>query len=507
MKPEDYSMTAQPHKPWHAPLFDTLVALKAACPVSFHVPGHKYGQSIANHSDTPIAALQSLTSVMNIDVTELSVTDDLHAPSGVIEEAQCLAAAAFGAEQTFFLVGGSTAGNLAMLLAVCEPDDLIIVQRNAHKSVLNGLKLAGARAVFLMPEREAETGLDVVPSLELVEQALQQYPEAKAIFLTNPSYYGLHVNLGPYANLIHRYGKLLLVDEAHGAHYGLHPAFPQSAIQAGADAVVQSTHKTLQALTMGAMLHLQGERINRQAIVEALRMIQSSSPSYPIMASLDITRAMIETRGHEMFERGLEAADAFRRWVNEQDGYRIAEAAADGVKIDPLRISLCDATGKLTGFDLQKKLEAFGCYTELADSTYAVLIFGMEASSTDVDRLQQALLVIQKEVSEEEAIHARYSGTHHSTMQSRLSAPVKFSRFGVKSSSGRGIERIRLEEAEGRYSAEAVIPYPPGIPLLYEGELISSEVIRVIKQLVADGARCQGAVDQTMRTIAVSAER
>lgn len=496
------------NKTWHAPLFDTLTRLHAANPVSFHVPGHKYGQSVMAHDGVPLQALQALTNVMNIDVTELSMTDDLHAPSGVIDEAQRLAAASFGAEQTFFLVGGSTAGNLAMLLAVCEPDDLMIVQRNAHKSVLNGLKLAGARAVFLMPERDAANGLDVVPSLALVEQALQRYPEAKAVFLTNPSYYGLHARLEPYADLVHRYGKMLLVDEAHGAHYGLHPAFPQSAVRAGADAVVQSTHKTLQALTMGAMLHLQGERIPRQAVAEALRMIQSSSPSYPILASLDITRAMIDMHGPGMFERGLAAAAVFRAWMQEQGGYRIAASTADGVRVDPLRIALCDAAGKRTGFELQKRLEAHGCYAELADSSYVVLLFGMAATFEDVDRLKHALLAILDDANDNanETLVPIDEAAQHSTARSRISEPVRFNRHGAHSCRGTGTERILLEEAEGRYAAEAVIPYPPGIPLLYEGERISADVIAIIERLVADGARCQGAADSAMRTIAVIAE-
>ena len=181
-------------------------------------------------------------------------------------KAQELAARSFGAEETFFLVGGSTSGNLAMILAICEPGQQIIVQRNAHKSVLNGLALAGAKAIFIMPQTDPVSGLEIVPELSVVEEALVRYPDAKGVFLTNPSYYGLSVDLETYASLIHRYEKLLLVDEAHGAHYGLHPEFPTSALQAGADAVVQSTHKTLSALTMGAMLHVQGKRMDREAL-------------------------------------------------------------------------------------------------------------------------------------------------------------------------------------------------------------------------------------------------
>ncbi|MBM7569360.1 aminotransferase class I/II-fold pyridoxal phosphate-dependent enzyme [Paenibacillus sacheonensis] len=500
-------MTEHKKPTWYAPLFDSLYALYASHPDSYHVPGHKYGKSLASVPGLPDHALHSFRTVMEMDVTELSMTDDLHAPSGIIEEAQHLAAATFGAERTFFLVGGSTAGNLAMILAACEPDDLILVQRNTHKSVLNGLKLSGARAVFLMPERDSDYGLDAVPSLAVVERALQQYPEAKALFLTNPSYYGLSVNLAPYADLVHRYGKMLLVDEAHGAHYGLHSAFPQSALQAGADAVVQSTHKTLLALTMGAMLHIQGERINQDAIADALRMIQSSSPSYPIMASLDITRAMIDGYGSDMFERGLAASMAFQQWVSEQGSIGLIRKTTYGTQLDPLRVLIYDRTGSLTGFELQRRLETFGIYAEMADSRYVVLLLGIGASIEEVERLQQALSLIMVEVESNDCANGTRMEYKPVSLQGSLSEPVKFNRIGANRLNPSGTERIPLNDAEGRYAAETVIPYPPGIPLLYEGERISAHAITMITQLVADGARCQGAVDPSMRTIAVSADR
>ncbi|WP_240548499.1 aminotransferase class I/II-fold pyridoxal phosphate-dependent enzyme [Paenibacillus lignilyticus] len=494
---------------WHAPLFDTLTALQQSNPVSFHVPGHKYGQSLGHMAGMNDDALRAFQSIMKIDVTEISGTDDLHAPSGIIQEAQTLAAEVFGAEQTFFLVGGSTVGNLAMLLAACGPGDLVIVQRNAHKSVLNGLKLAGANAVFIMPRKDAGSNLDVLPDILQIEEAMTKYPEAKAVFLTNPSYYGLSIDLEPYANQIHANGMLLLVDEAHGAHYGLHPAFPRSAIQAGADAVVQSTHKTLPALTMGAMLHVQGPRINTMALADALRMVQSSSPSYPIMASLDMTRAMLQTYGCDLFEQGIQAARVFRGWIKGQSAYETImlddeqghPSSAAAIKVDPIRVVLREAQGRLSGFDLQQRLEQYGCYAEMADLRYVVLLFGLAASDSDVSRLQQALLAIAEEI-EREGLEAKanlhMAIDHHRTM----SEPVAFTRSGVKQASN-GTETIPLSNSAGRYTVEAVIPYPPGIPLLYEGERITEETIHYIQQLMQHGARCQGATDPTMQTITV----
>lgn len=215
-------------------------------------------------------------------------------------------------------MGGSTSGNIALLLALCEPDDMIIVQRNVHKSVLNGLRLAGARAVFLSPQIDVHSGLATIPSIEQVKEALILYPEAKAVFLSNPNYYGMGVKLGPYAQAVHDHHIPILVDEAHGAHYGFHPSFPRSALSEGVDAVVQSAHKTLPTLTMGALLHVQGDRIPIPSLRESLAMIQSSSPSFPILASIDISRAMIDTLGPALFEKSTASANAFRRWLREQ---------------------------------------------------------------------------------------------------------------------------------------------------------------------------------------------
>ncbi|MFC5648867.1 aminotransferase class I/II-fold pyridoxal phosphate-dependent enzyme [Paenibacillus solisilvae] len=487
----------------HAPLYEALIQLYQSKAVSFHVPGHKYGQMLRQLPGETYSNTQFFQSIMNIDVTELAGTDDLHAPSGVIAQAQQLAARCFGAEETFFLVGGSTSGNIAMLLAVCEPGDQIIVQRNAHKSVLNGLALAGAQALFIMPQTDPFSGLEAAVELTVVEEALKRYPDAKGVFLTNPSYYGLSVDLEPYAALLHRYDKLLLVDEAHGAHYGLHPDFPTSALQAGADAVVQSTHKTLSALTMGAMLHVQGERIDRTALRYALRMIQSSSPSYPIMASLDIARAQVDTMSPSMFKDGLEAAALFKQWVREEsavfDTIESWHESELNVRMDPLRVVLKDVTGTYTGFELLERLQEYGCWAEMADSKTIVLIFGLAALEEDVERLKEALSAIALCIPLEK--RKQLGAAIRLTDQvCKISEPVVLSRRPLNKSL---VEIINLSESVGRKAAEAVIPYPPGIPIVYTGEIISSRTAAWIENLSKQGAKFQAAADSTMRTIAV----
>ncbi len=295
-------MELDPHR---APLYEAVIAHASKGAVSFHVPGHKSAKGAAG------AGSDTLSGVMSIDFTEIAGLDDLHHPQGAIMEAQQLAAQCFGADATFFLVGGSTVGNMAMILSVCEPGELLLVQRNVHKSVIHGLMLAGARAVFLPPRRDTQTVQLVGVEPEAVSKALDLYPEAKGILVSNPNYYGLGMELKQLAELAHRHDKPLLVDEAHGAHYGFHPLLPASAISCGADVVVQSTHKMLSAMTMGAMLHVKGNRVEQGLLRQRLVMLQSSSPSYPIMASLDLSRMQMHTAGRESIQRGLEAVNFF----------------------------------------------------------------------------------------------------------------------------------------------------------------------------------------------------
>ncbi|CAM4518126.1 arginine/lysine/ornithine decarboxylase [Paenibacillus endophyticus] len=499
-------------KPFIAPVFEALLQHAKSAVTGFHVPGHHGGKALNQPGwtdSTDAKVIEYFYKIMEIDVTELSSTDDLHHPEACIKEAQQLAALTFGSDDSYFLVGGSTSGNIALLLTVCEPNDLVIVQRNVHKSVLNGLRLAGARAVFLLPELESHSGLATIPSVQDVKAALAKYPEAKAVFLSNPNYYGMKVNLAPYAEAIHHYHIPLLVDEAHGAHFGMHSAFPRSALSEGADAVVQSAHKTLPTLTMGALLHVQGDRIARSVLSESLAMIQSSSPSFPIIASIDISRAMIDALGPSMFEQSLNAAEAFRSWLIRQDTDICEMTIESGTMLelskDPLRVVLFDKTGRQTGFELQHMLETHGCYIEMADPRYAVLVFGIQTSLHDIQKLQYAITQLddRRSKKQESIKELRYERGFFSPDENRISEPVSFARARFKNEA---TERIHLEDSVHHISAELVVPYPPGIAVLYPGEKITAAAITRIKELSLAGAKFQGASDGQMKTIAVYRE-
>lgn len=507
-----------------APLYAELLRYAARKEASFHVPGHKDGNF---YRDITGKVPYGFAEVLSIDATEIEGTDDLHDPEGVIREAQEKAAAFFGADETFFLVGGSTVGNLALILTVCsEPGDILIVQRNVHKSVLNGLMLACARAVFVSPEHESLNGLAVLPNEASLEQALERYPEAKGVLLTRPNYYGMGRSIRETSELCHRYGVPLLVDEAHGAHYGLHSAFPASALAEGADGAVQSTHKMLGAMTMGAMLHVQGKRIDRNLLRRRLAMVQSSSPSYPIMASLDLARSIAEQNGAEGWKDALETAAYIRTELeqlprfsyvrpsrSDQDNSRTISSNRDGryTEQDPFKISIEDVEGRLSGYELQQRIADAGCVAEMSDERRTVLALGPGTGMDDALRLIAALREMQAEadvhmadsaseqhVSERSSVHRNATASLDQKMFSAISDPVPFDLRPPTAS-----DTVNTEASAGRIAAEMIVPYPPGIPLVYAGEEITESTVAHLIRLREVGARFQGASDASLHTIRV----
>ncbi|MFD2611576.1 aminotransferase class I/II-fold pyridoxal phosphate-dependent enzyme [Paenibacillus gansuensis] len=488
--------------PHNAPLYDKLMKHATGHPHSFHVPGHKMGQAFK------ATASHTFREIMRIDQTEISGLDDLHHPEGVIAEAQELAAECFGAEETFFLIGGSTAGNLAAVLSLCGRGDKLIVQRNVHKSVLNGLMLAGAEAVFLSPELEEQTSLATIPSLAAVEEALLKYPLAKGVLLTNPNYYGMGKCLKPYIELIHRYGKPVIIDEAHGAHYGFHSRLPETAVRHGADLVVQSTHKMLSAMTMGAMIHVNGSLVNRHSLKRTLAMIQSSSPSYPIMASLDAARRQVHTAGGALFEEGLASVDWFRNRMGEVKSYEVVnirgtiagEPDKDGLTFDPFKVVIKDTTGMMTGYELLEAVEEYGCFGEMADPEYAVFVFSLGSTMEDARALYHAL---QHVAERHETIpNPRRKQVYNIPAYPAMTDPIA---MGWNANDYQ-IKTIQLEQAAGYLSAEMIIPYPPGIPILYPGETVTQQTVEYLMVLRDTGAKIQGARDASLHYIDIRYE-
>ncbi|MGP9077475.1 aminotransferase class I/II-fold pyridoxal phosphate-dependent enzyme [Geobacillus thermodenitrificans subsp. calidus] len=458
------------------PLYDALTRHWARRPVSFHVPGHKYGAIF------PKRAEDVFSSLLALDVTEISGLDDLHHPESVIAEAQALAAELYGAEETFFLVNGSTSGNLAMIAAVCdEKKRKVIVQRNCHKSVMHALQLMGATPVLLSPEFDSDMRVASHVCMETVKEALALHRDAAALVLTNPNYYGMSIDLTEIVRLAHDHGIPVLVDEAHGAHFVVGPPFPKSALACGADMVVQSAHKTLPAMTMGAFLHVNSGRIDVERLKYFLQLFQSSSPSYPIMASLDLARSYVAKLIEDGVEAIVEKIEEFKTALNDIAGVTVVSSRHPDVQIDPLKVTV-QTRSSLTGYELQRRLEREGVFVELADPLNVLLVCPLAANGQlieTVDKMKRAWCGLP---TGQVPLFGSFP-----LLRPPLSVLVPYDEL-------RDVRKkvVALEEAEGYVAAETVIPYPPGVPLMWIGERIDRSHIEQIRQFLHHQAHIQG---------------
>ncbi|MEH7505841.1 aminotransferase class I/II-fold pyridoxal phosphate-dependent enzyme [Neobacillus drentensis] len=457
------------------PLYDALIEHINKRPVSFHVPGHKYGQINLPEAN------RYFKQILQIDATELSGLDDLHSPEGAILEAEALLSDLYQTQKSYFLVNGSTVGNLAMIMAACEEGTKVLVQRNCHKSVLNGLSLAKADPVFLEPEFNQKWKVPSGISIETVKNAINLYPDAKALILTYPNYYGMGNDIQEIVKETHLHDIPVLVDEAHGPHFILGDPFPPSALQLGADIVVQSAHKTLPAMTMGSFLHVNSTLINCQKVKEYLTMFQSSSPSYPIMASLDLARNYLATYNHKDSTYLLTEIKRFKEALAEIPVIKVLEYPTDNG--DPLKITIQSRSG-LNGYELQRRLEEVSIYTELADPNNVLFIFPLLKEGQSFP-LGEIVLKIKKALMgfPSNEIHEAFELA--SQKISTLAIPFK-EMVNLK------VKEVDLSAAEGEVAGETIIPYPPGIPLLIKGERITKDKLSQLCRLLRSGARFQG---------------
>ncbi|ULT57107.1 aminotransferase class I/II-fold pyridoxal phosphate-dependent enzyme [Neobacillus drentensis] len=459
------------------PLYNALKRHISNNPVSFHVPGHKFGEIAAYKQD------EIFKGIVKIDATELTGLDDLHSPEGPIKEAEELLAELYGSKKSYFLVNGSTVGNLAMIMAVCREDSTVLVQRNCHKSVLNALKLAKVRPVFLEPEIDQDWKVAAGISTKTVQQAINQYPDAKALILTYPNYYGMVDELKGIIELAHLHQIPVLVDEAHGPHFIIGDPFPPSALQLGADVVVHSAHKTLPAMTMGSFLHVNGNLVNLTRIEEYLGIFQSSSPSYPIMASLDISRYYLAGYQPEDVDFLLFEIQSFKEALAKIESIKVLTYPMN--EGDPLKITI-QSKSNLTGFEVQKKFEANGIYTELADP-YNVLFILPLLKKGQVYPLSETAAKIKSVLA----------GMPFNDLKEEIpTGNERISELAIRYSEMEklNVTEVKIERALGLVSADTIIPYPPGIPLLMKGERITSGKIGQLNRLLQTGARFQGDV-------------
>lgn len=450
------------------PLIEAIEKHRSAMPISFHVPGHKNG------------LLMDDQSFYYSDVTELNGLDDLHDPHEAICEAEDLLTDVYGTMKSYFLVNGSTVGNVAAILSSCSPGDPIFVQRNCHKSVLNGIKLAKAVPILIETEwNEGGTALGI--RLDALKEALKAYPQVKACVLTYPTYYGFTYNIDIIIEELHKHDVTCIVDEAHGAHFTLGSPFPESAIECGADIVVHSAHKMLPAMTMGSYLHITSSRVSERKVKEYLTMLQSSSPSYPIMASLDYARSYIGTFTKEDKDQNLLEINKFVQALEGVHPQLIVKGTDDPLKL------VMELAGR-SGYTLQKLLESVGIYPELADPDYVLLILPLLKKNLSFP-YKEAISRIRQALGNEPIIEKIKNHETNRTNSQKFFTTLALSFEDMEE---KGEALISLDEAEGEISAGMVTPYPPGIPLLIPGERITSHAIDRLTEYVKNKANIQG---------------
>ncbi|WP_347177967.1 aminotransferase class I/II-fold pyridoxal phosphate-dependent enzyme [Sporosarcina thermotolerans] len=414
------------------------------------------------------------------DYTELTGLDDLHEAEGVIQEAESLLSALYGSNRSFFLVNGSTVGNLAMIYAACGKGDTIIVQRNAHKSVFHAIELTGATPVFLSPPWDSHTRTPGVLKPEQVEEALAAHPQAKAVLLTYPTYYGVTgKGVKKIIDLCHACSIPVLVDEAHGAHFIVGEPFPRSAIRFGADVVVHSAHKTLPAMTMGSFLHIRSNLISEEKIAYYLQMLQSSSPSYLLMASLDDARAYAAFFKESDKRKFTELRSSFIQELKAIDHLEIVETD------DPLKL-LIRYDGH-SGFALQAAFESEGIYAELADPYQVLLILPLwnRESNPPLKEWKKKMIAAVTNLG-------KVDDNHNFLDMAAWPDGISMLAFPPSNLADMETEWIPMDNAVGYVAAASLIPYPPGIPLLIKGERITEHHIRALSALIEAGARFQG---------------
>lgn len=465
------------------PLVEALQRFVRNEPHSLHVPGHKNGIFSALPNEMKAA--------MQYDVTELTGLDDFHHPEGAIMQAEQLLTETYGADRSFFLVNGSTVGNLAMIYATCQFGDTILVQRNAHKSIFHAVELVGANPVYLTPEWHEKSRSAGHVTTETVQEAIKRYPNAKAIVLTYPTYYGVaSQQLAKQIELCHEVKIPVLVDEAHGAHFMASHYLPSSALALGADVVVQSAHKTLPAMTMASFMHVKSSLVDVAKVNHYLRMLQSSSPSYLLLASLDDARAYVADYTEIDFAAFLDKRAHFVESLRGIEGLEVVEVD------DTLKL-LLRAPG-YTGFQLQDVLEAHHVYVELADREQVLIILplmkqGQIYPFADIRlRMREALVALSK-IPEKNITPAKGL---------KLAAIMK-PECTYSTLMQAEIEWIPYMRAIGRISAKMLIPYPPGIPLFVPGEKITVAKLSQLEEMLAIGASFQGEHRLQEKSIAV----
>lgn len=442
--------------------------------VSFHMPGHKGGRFYKENGYGGF-----LNKIMDCDITEIAGADNLFQPETIIRQTMKKYKKLYGTIESYLLINGSSAGIIAAILATVHKGGKLIMARNCHKSIFNALRLGNIEPVYVYPETVEDYGIQGEISPQAIEEALKANPEAAAVILPSPNYYGLCSDIKAISRVVHSHGKVLIIDQAHGAHLKFFgdcgiEGFPQAAEDAGADIVINSTHKTLGSFTQTAVLNVCTERADRAALEDMLQTLESSSPSYLLMASLDINADILMEAGDKHIEAWAENTDRFYAAAKKIAGLRIMEK--DG--LDRTKINLDMSALGLSGDELESLLAEKNIFVELVSGNMIMCMSGIGNRREDYEKLIDAL----------EEISLAYPACERVKDRQSALLPRKLTWRGIPENR----EEVQLKEAAGRTCAASLIPYPPGIPAACPGEVLTEEAVEYISELRAKGHKVIG---------------
>lgn len=471
----------------NAPIFEALNKHKLNRVVPFDVPGHKGGRG--NQELTKFLGEKC----MKVDVNSMKPLDNLCHPVSVIKDAAELAVEAFGAKNAYFMVNGTTAAVQAMIMSVCKAGDKVIMPRNVHRSAINALVVCGAIPVYINPGVNKQLGIPLGMSVSDVENAIKENPEAKAVLVNNPTYYGICSNLEKIIALAHSKSLLVLADEAHGTHFYFGENMPVAAMRAGADMAAVSIHKTGGSLTQSSLL-LSGERVNSDYVRQIINLTQTTSGSYLLLSSLDIARRNLSLYGREMFKKTVQSAQYAREEINKLGGYYGFSSElidGDGVyDFDMTKLSIHTREIGLAGIEVYDILrDEYGIQIEFGDIGNILAIISHGDRALEIERLISALSDIKRIYKKDKA-----GMFDHEYIDPQVMLPPQLAFYSEK-------RAVPIEDSPGKTCGEFVMCYPPGIPILAPGELITEEIISYINYAKEKGCFLTGTQDMKVEKI------
>ncbi|NSL50723.1 aminotransferase class I/II-fold pyridoxal phosphate-dependent enzyme [Calidifontibacillus erzurumensis] len=479
------------------PLFTGLLEHAKKNPIQFHIPGHKKGTGIDPEFREFIG-----NNALSIDLINIGPLDDLHHPHGIIQKAQKLAAEAFGADHTFFSVQGTSGAIMTMIMSVCKPGDKIIVPRNVHKSIMSAIIFSGATPIFIHPVIDKNLGISHGITTDAVRKAIKAHPDAKGLLVINPTYFGIAANLKEIVDIAHSYNVPVLVDEAHGVHIHFHEDLPMSAMQAGADMAATSVHKLGGSMTQSSILNVKEGLISAKHVQTIISMLTTTSTSYILLASLDCARRQLATRGKELIDKAIRLAESTRKQINEIPYLYCAGKEILGTKAtydyDPTKLIISVKDLGMTGYEAEIWLrENYNIEVELSD-LYNILCI---ITIGDTERETEILVKALRDLSESR----RSSSKETKAIEVHVPAIPRLA-LSPRDAFYAETEVVPIEESIGRISAEFIMVYPPGIPILIPGEIITKENIDYAKENLEVGLPVQGPEDESLNHLRVIKE-